>query len=128
MSHNSAKRIAKDATELAVLKLFMEAMMSEIWRVMKLELKQVHERIDQMESAHEKLQNASNVRRRERVQPREVRVEDEEPYGTGFGEEDDRDSVVAFDTDDMPPLEDVSAEEYLAPNALTLVAGRALSL
>ncbi|KAA8537208.1 hypothetical protein F0562_029660 [Nyssa sinensis] len=72
----------------------METMMSEMRRVMKLELKQVHERIDQMENAHEKLQNAPNVRRRESVQPREMRVEDEEPYGTGFDEEDDRDSVV----------------------------------
>ncbi|XP_050242022.1 uncharacterized protein LOC126690975 [Quercus robur] len=32
------------------------------------------------------------------------------------------------DTDDMPPLEDVSEEEYLALGALTLVARRALSL
>jgi hypothetical protein len=32
------------------------------------------------------------------------------------------------DTDNMPPLEDVSNEEYLAPGALTLVARRALSL
>ncbi|PKI47782.1 hypothetical protein CRG98_031832 [Punica granatum] len=32
------------------------------------------------------------------------------------------------DTDDMPLLEDVSEEEYLAPDALTLVARRALSL
>ncbi|PKI62327.1 hypothetical protein CRG98_017328 [Punica granatum] len=30
------------------------------------------------------------------------------------------------DTDDMPPLEDVSEEEYLAPDALTLLAMRAL--
>ena len=37
---------------------------------------------------------------------------------------DDEDS----DTDDMPPLEDISEEEYLAPGALTLVARRALSL
>ncbi|KAA8550028.1 hypothetical protein F0562_001712 [Nyssa sinensis] len=89
-----AKRIAESATELADLKVFMEAMMSEMWRVMKLEQEQVHEQIDQMESAHEKLQNAPNVGRRERVQPREVRVEDEEPYGTGFDEEDDQDFVV----------------------------------
>ena len=33
--------------------------------------------------------------RRERVQPREVRVEDEEYYGGGFDEEDDRDSIVS---------------------------------
>jgi hypothetical protein len=32
------------------------------------------------------------------------------------------------DTDNMPPLEDVFEEEYLAPDALTLVAMRALSL
>jgi hypothetical protein len=32
------------------------------------------------------------------------------------------------DTDDMPPLEDVFEEKYLAPDALTLVARRALSL
>jgi hypothetical protein len=32
------------------------------------------------------------------------------------------------DTDDTPPLEDVFEEEYLAPDALTLVARRALSL
>ncbi|PKI39694.1 hypothetical protein CRG98_039907 [Punica granatum] len=32
------------------------------------------------------------------------------------------------DTDDMPPLEDVPEEEYLALDALTLVARRALSL
>jgi hypothetical protein len=37
---------------------------------------------------------------------------------------DDEDS----NTDDMPPLEDVSEEEYLAPDALTLVARRALRL
>jgi hypothetical protein len=32
------------------------------------------------------------------------------------------------DIDDMPPLEDVFEDEYLAPDALTLVAKRALSL
>ncbi|PKI47870.1 hypothetical protein CRG98_031744 [Punica granatum] len=32
------------------------------------------------------------------------------------------------DTDNMPPLEDVPEEEYLAPDVLTLVARRALSL
>jgi hypothetical protein len=37
---------------------------------------------------------------------------------------DDEDS----NTNDMPPLEDVSEGEYLASNALTLVARRALSL
>jgi hypothetical protein len=37
---------------------------------------------------------------------------------------DDEDS----DIDDMPPLENVSEKKYLAPDALTLVARRALSL
>jgi hypothetical protein len=32
------------------------------------------------------------------------------------------------DTDDMPPLEDVFEEEYLAPDALTLGERRELSL
>ena len=40
------------------------------------------------------------------------------------GVTDDEDS----DSDGMPPLEDVSEDEYLAPDALTLVARRALSL
>ncbi|KAA8541310.1 hypothetical protein F0562_025273 [Nyssa sinensis] len=83
---------------LADPKVFMEAMMSEMRRVMRVELGQVHERIDQIENARERQpQNVPNLRRRERVQPREVRVEDEEPYGAGFVEEDDRDSVVAPD-------------------------------
>ncbi|KAA8524190.1 hypothetical protein F0562_010379 [Nyssa sinensis] len=80
---------------LANPKVFMEAMLSEMRHMMKLELEQVHERIDQIESARERQpQNVPNLRRRERVQPREVRVVDEEPYGAGFDEEDDRDSVV----------------------------------
>ncbi|KAA8544683.1 hypothetical protein F0562_019470 [Nyssa sinensis] len=80
---------------LADPKVFIEAMLSEMRRVMKLELEQVHERIDQMESAHERQpQNVPNLRRRERVQPREFWVEDEEPYGASFDEEDDRDSVT----------------------------------
>ncbi|PKI79454.1 hypothetical protein CRG98_000145 [Punica granatum] len=43
----------------------------------------------------EQTRNAPNVRRGERVQPREVRVEDEDNYGAGFDEEDGRDSVVS---------------------------------
>ncbi|KAA8514753.1 hypothetical protein F0562_017932 [Nyssa sinensis] len=85
---------------LADPKVFMEAMLSEMRRVMKLELEQIHERLDQMESARERQpQNVPNLRRRERVQPREVRVEDEEPYRAGFDEEDDRDSVAVQATD-----------------------------
>ncbi|PKI65419.1 hypothetical protein CRG98_014158 [Punica granatum] len=53
----------------------MEAMMNEMRRVMRLELEQVYERIDQMEITHvEQPRNAPNACRRERVQPREVSV------------------------------------------------------
>ncbi|KAA8541413.1 hypothetical protein F0562_025376 [Nyssa sinensis] len=80
---------------LADPKVFMEAMLSEMRRVMRVELEQVHERIDKMESARKRQpQNVPNLHRRERVQSREVRVEDKEPYRAGFYEEDDRDSVV----------------------------------
>ncbi|KAA8529760.1 hypothetical protein F0562_034140 [Nyssa sinensis] len=52
-----------------------------------------------MDGARERQpQNIPNLCRRERVQPREVRVEDEEPYGASFDEEDDRDFVVGIDT------------------------------
>ncbi|KAA8517835.1 hypothetical protein F0562_015300 [Nyssa sinensis] len=98
MSHNSAKSITEDAMSLADPKVFMEAMLSEMRRVIKLELEQVHEGIDQMKSARERQpQNVPNLRRRQRVQPREMRVEAEEPYGTGFDEEDDWNSVVVME-------------------------------
>ena len=42
----------------------------------------------------EQPQNAPNVHKRERVQPREVRVENEEYCGGSFDEEDDRDSII----------------------------------
>ena len=35
------------------------------------------------------------MRRTQRVQPREVRVEDKEYYEGSFDEEDDRDSIVS---------------------------------
>jgi hypothetical protein len=84
MSHNSGK------SKLADSKVFMEAMMSEMRCVMKME--QVYERIDQMENRREEQpQNGRNLRRRERFPPRE---EDEERYGSGFDEEEDQDSIV----------------------------------
>ena len=43
MSHNSGKSIAKDDTKLADSKAFLEAMMSEMRCVMKMEMAQVHE-------------------------------------------------------------------------------------
>ena len=45
--------IAEDDTKLADPKMFLEAMMSEMRRVMKMEMAQVHERIDQMENRRE---------------------------------------------------------------------------
>ena len=53
MSHDSGKSIAEDDTKLADSKMFLEAMMSEMRCVMKMEMAQVHERIDQMENRHE---------------------------------------------------------------------------
>jgi hypothetical protein len=52
MTHNSGKSIAEDDTKLADPKGFMEAMMSEMRRVMKMEMEQIHEWIDQMENVH----------------------------------------------------------------------------
>jgi hypothetical protein len=67
-------------------------MMSEMRRVMKMEMEEIHEWIDQMEDRREKQpQNGCNLRRRERVPPRE---DDEERYGSGFDEEEYRDSIV----------------------------------
>ena len=37
----------------------------------------------------EQPQNAPNVRKRQRVKPREVRLENEEYYGVSFDDEDD---------------------------------------
>ena len=97
MSHNSGKSVSNDATPLADPKVFMEAMVSEMRRMMKFEMEQVHERIDRMENSVEmQPQNGPNFRRRERVPRREARVEDEEPYGSSFEEEEERDSIVGY--------------------------------
>jgi hypothetical protein len=92
MTQDNGKSIAEDETKLADLKVFMEAMISEMRRVTKMEMEQIHERIDRMENRREKQpQNGRNSCRRERVPLRE---EDEERYGSGFDEEEDRDSIV----------------------------------
>jgi hypothetical protein len=92
MTQDSGKSIAEYDTKLTDQKVFMEAMMSEMRRVMKIEMEKVHERIDQMENRREEQpQNGRNLRRRGRVPPRE---EDEERYGSGFDEEEDRESIV----------------------------------
>ncbi|MDD0148469.1 hypothetical protein PSY31_22515, partial [Shigella flexneri] len=70
MSHDSGKSIDKDDTKLAHPKVFMEAMMSEMRRVMKIELEQVHDRIEQMKISREKKpQNKHILCRRERGPP-----------------------------------------------------------
>jgi hypothetical protein len=92
MTQDSGKSIAENDTKLTDSKVFMEAMMSEMRRVMKMEMEQIHERIDQMENRREEQpQNGRNLRRRGRVPPRE---ENEERYGSGFDEEEDRESIV----------------------------------
>ena len=61
---------------------------------MRLELEQVHERIDRMENTCvEQPQHAPNVHRREIVQPRHVVVDLVEFNDGGFEEEDDRHSM-----------------------------------
>jgi hypothetical protein len=91
MTHDSGKSIAEDDTKLADPKVFMEAMMSEMRCVMKIETEQVHERIDQMENRREEEpQNGRNLRRMERVPLRVY----EERYGSGLDEEEDRGSIV----------------------------------
>jgi hypothetical protein len=104
MTQDSGNSIAENDTKLTDPKVFMEAMMSEMRRVMKIEMEQVHERIDQMENRREEQpQNGRNLRRRGRVPPRE---EDEERYGSGFDEED-RESIVLIIGDPEGDLEKV---------------------
>ena len=87
MSHNNEDGIQRVADP----KLFMEAMVGEMKRMMRGELEQVHERLDRVENARrEQPQMAANVRRRGRVQPR---IEEEEYYRDEIDEEEDRNSV-----------------------------------
>ena len=83
----------------------MAAMVEEMRRIMRGELEQIHERLDRVENervvqeqnATERMgqgRNVPNVRRRERVQPRRVRDEEDQYYKIVFDEdEEDRDSV-----------------------------------
>ena len=50
MSHNSNKSIVEGAMGMADSKVFMEAMMSDMRHVMRLELEHVYEWIDRMEN------------------------------------------------------------------------------
>ena len=77
------------------LKFLMEASMSEMRKVLRAEMQQVHEWIDRVENARvEQPQNVPNVHKRQRVQLKEVRVENEEYYGDNFDEENDQDSII----------------------------------
>ena len=68
--------------------------MSEMRRVMRMELEHIHEQIDRMENTHvEQPQPTPNERRRERAQPRHVAEDYEEFNEGGFEEEDERHSV-----------------------------------
>jgi hypothetical protein len=61
MTQDSGKSIAENDTKLTDQKVFMEAMISEMRRVMKMEIEQVYERIDQMENRRqEQPQNSRN--------------------------------------------------------------------
>ena len=75
-------------------KLHMEAMIGDLWGMLRVGLEQVHERMDRMENSRVEQPQSSNWRRRERVPPREVRVEEEEYDGDGVDEEDERQSIV----------------------------------
>ena len=101
MSQNSGN----GAQGMADPKLFMAAMVEEMRRMMRGELEQIHERLDRVENEREvheqnapermgQGRNVPNVRRRERVQLRRVRDEEDQYYRAGFDEdEEERDSV-----------------------------------
>ena len=76
------------------LKLHMEAMIGEMRRMLRVELEQVHERMDRMENSRVEQPQSSNWRRKEKVPPKGIRVEEEDYDGDGFDEEDERESVV----------------------------------
>ena len=86
----------EEAQRGADTRLYMEALVGEMRRKMKVELEQINERLDRVEYANwGQPQMAPNVHRRERVQPRHV-AEDFEWFNEGgFEEEDDRHSVAA---------------------------------
>ena len=79
MSHDNSKSNMEDVPRAGDPNLYMQALVGELRRVMRLELEQVHERMDRIENERQRQpQLGPNVRRRERVQPRDMRVEDEE--------------------------------------------------
>jgi hypothetical protein len=91
MTHDSRKSIAKEDTKLTVPKVFMEAMRDEACDEDGDGADTLKDRSDGENRREEQPQNGCNLRRRGRVPPRE---EDEERYGYGFDEEEDRESIV----------------------------------
>ena len=75
-------------------KLHMEAMIDEMRIMLRLELEQVHERMDRMGNSRVEQPQSSNWRRRKRVLPRGIGVEEKEYDGDGFGKEDEHESIV----------------------------------
>ena len=101
MSQNSDN----GAQGMADSKLFMATIVKEMTRMMRGELEQIHKRLDRVENERVvqeqnvpepvgQGQNVPNLRRRERVQPRRVRDEEDQYYRASFDEdEEERDSV-----------------------------------
>lgn len=94
MAHKD-KNIAGEVSGETDQKLLLEALMGEMRRVLRTEMDQVHERLDRVENARveQPQHNAPHGRRRERVQPRGVRVEEEEYFWEDFDEENDQESI-----------------------------------
>ena len=132
MSHNHGKNIAEDATKLAVPKVFMETMMSAMRRVIKFEMAQVRQRLDQMEISLQKRQGPRPGRRiieDYHKEMEELQTSKSEIKSTHISHipQDIGDHVTNNAADDLPSLEGISEEDYLAPEALPLVARKALT-
>ena len=89
MSNNDA---SKGVTRGIDMKFIVETLTSEVKRMFRVELEQFHERVEQ---SFEHPRNPPTERRRERLQRKGVRVEEEEYEGDGFEDEIDHDSVVS---------------------------------
>ena len=77
MSTNKEQNTSEVVSRGVDPKLLTEALMSEMRKMFKMEMEQIHER------------------RKGRIQPREVRVEDDEYFGDIFEDDDDWDSMAA---------------------------------
>ena len=95
MAQNQEQGTNEEVPQPAVPNLQIQALMGEMRRMMRAELDHLHERLDRVEEGapREQPQHFPNVQRRERFQPRGVRVEEEEYFGEGFDDENDRESI-----------------------------------